>query len=775
MFGGYTEVAAYYVDNEPLSSSGYPELPLPEEYIPPYSTPDPWHQKAACQEDFILIAEFSEREGPKPVITIPTNCCQKAKNGFDLNDFSVRLMSVDFQTVAGDSFALSEDSYVLVSETKYGIYAYVHHFTLYDSQARGFVRPFCMAFVTPDHGKLIASHKEMASEFSKVSHCFKYGNLLLFVKDMSYYLSDLMYTKERFSDFEKIREKEKENDDENPQELLLLEAFNNPNEDHILESVTEQGLATAIREVKHILDVTTVLMNDSDMEQRFRTLEQKSRSTSESNEGNELSSENFQYSCSLHSESGQPWTDAEKVAQHRPSSVNDLEDSWNMDHYEMYKPRVVRTTNKKGFDESLRTLHELCRWGAKEGLGLLRGIHRYFSRDMTTLHIERRDAASIEPSPGLLTIGRSVQLNFLSCAGPLKSVSDEVTSPCSLVSSPSGNITQRWLSDDTLASFHSAESFLSCSEGASSDESKRSSLDRKLSEPEDVAGCASAFSSEYTVVRPDSLDFQSAVLFPQVPVISAADHITNLSTKSLGHGFLSFVGRYAVTPHVLFSLLCGRPLVIIGTTRKETDIRAMVTALCCFVPGHASHSVCAWLTRPLKLTDLSKFRLVGMGREKKSMDQLVPNSLKNYVSVLNMETKTLSCPAYQGGILTEIYKKRKAFRHEKPYLSYIHSVLYDLSHKALFYYHAFSTSEVAATNEITNSISTAERSRYQFLSNKFGSKLRLADCDIKIVQYLVEVIKCQQIQFLHKDESFPGAPQPNIKLQPSKCTVFKMS
>ena len=43
--------------------------------------------------------------------------------------------------------------------------------------------------------KLIASHKEMASEFSKVSHCFKYGNLLLFVKDMTYYLSDLMYTK----------------------------------------------------------------------------------------------------------------------------------------------------------------------------------------------------------------------------------------------------------------------------------------------------------------------------------------------------------------------------------------------------------------------------------------------------------------------------------------------------------------------------------------------------------------------------------------------------
>jgi len=27
----------------------------------------------------------------------------------------------------------------------------VHHFTLYDSTARGFVRPFCLAYVTPDY------------------------------------------------------------------------------------------------------------------------------------------------------------------------------------------------------------------------------------------------------------------------------------------------------------------------------------------------------------------------------------------------------------------------------------------------------------------------------------------------------------------------------------------------------------------------------------------------------------------------------------------------
>lgn len=37
--------------------------------------------------------------------------------------------------------------------------------------------------------------EEMSTEFSQVSHSFKYGNLSLFVRDMTHYLSDLHYTK----------------------------------------------------------------------------------------------------------------------------------------------------------------------------------------------------------------------------------------------------------------------------------------------------------------------------------------------------------------------------------------------------------------------------------------------------------------------------------------------------------------------------------------------------------------------------------------------------
>ena len=40
-------------------------------------------------------------------------------------------------------------------------------------------------------------------------------------------------------------------------------------------------------------------------------------------------------------------------------------------------------------------------------------IFQYFSRDLYTLQLEQTDAESMEPTCGVLTIGRTVILNFL--------------------------------------------------------------------------------------------------------------------------------------------------------------------------------------------------------------------------------------------------------------------------------------------------------------------------------------------------------------------------
>ena len=74
MFGGYADVAVsqYYMEGgswRPATEDETDAPGLPACYLPPYIPPDPWHELSPCQ-DFILIAEFSEMEGPKPLVSV---------------------------------------------------------------------------------------------------------------------------------------------------------------------------------------------------------------------------------------------------------------------------------------------------------------------------------------------------------------------------------------------------------------------------------------------------------------------------------------------------------------------------------------------------------------------------------------------------------------------------------------------------------------------------------------------------------------------------------
>lgn len=176
---------------------------LPEELSVPSYTGDgtPWSNMsiAKFKKDFILLAEFSEQVGPQPLLTVPHET--KACGTFDLNHFSLRIMSVDYQTsLAGSGINTPklnfvEDSKVVLGDSKEGAFSYVHHFTLYDLEARGFVRPFCLAYVSSDENKIVQQFQQLSSEFSKVSECLKTGNRKNFANELETKLRDLEYTR----------------------------------------------------------------------------------------------------------------------------------------------------------------------------------------------------------------------------------------------------------------------------------------------------------------------------------------------------------------------------------------------------------------------------------------------------------------------------------------------------------------------------------------------------------------------------------------------------
>lgn len=203
---GSPDLVAFTRDEEydaPQSSPG-----LPEEYsVPlfPYSEAEssPWSRLSGAKfsRDFILISEFSEQVGPQPLLTIPDD--SRVRGAFDLNYFSLRIMSVDYQASfvghpPGSSYPklnFVEDSKVVLGDSKEGAFAYVHHLTLYDLEARGFVRPFCMAYISTDEDKIMEQFLQLSGDFSKASECLKTGNRKAFANELEKKLKDLDYTR----------------------------------------------------------------------------------------------------------------------------------------------------------------------------------------------------------------------------------------------------------------------------------------------------------------------------------------------------------------------------------------------------------------------------------------------------------------------------------------------------------------------------------------------------------------------------------------------------
>ncbi|KAF9972472.1 hypothetical protein BGZ73_004417 [Actinomortierella ambigua] len=195
-----------------------------------------WYTKGctSIESDFVLISEFSEIEGPRAVMTIPDNiidltfdsfAAAKQRDGgagarpmdgrdapsttgagmgpssrdqqraFDVHEYVLRITSVDHQSrEMSDSFHIPEDIEVYICESEQQYWAYVHHFTLFDVNARGFVRPFNISYITKDPNKILPNYEDIRRKFSKAVQYFKMGNYALFRHELTRKLKDLHYT-----------------------------------------------------------------------------------------------------------------------------------------------------------------------------------------------------------------------------------------------------------------------------------------------------------------------------------------------------------------------------------------------------------------------------------------------------------------------------------------------------------------------------------------------------------------------------------------------------
>lgn len=84
--------------------------------------------------------------------------------------------------------------------------------------------------------------------------------------------------------------------------------------------------------------------------------------------------------------------------------------------------------------------------------------------------------------------------------------------------------------------------------------------------------------------------------------------------KKAGQGALRFVRQYPFAMQAIWCLLSGRSLVVLGA--DEGRVRRLVAALALYVPapGKRGERVQPWLSCPFTLTDLQRWKLIGLQR-----------------------------------------------------------------------------------------------------------------------------------------------------------------
>lgn len=232
-------------------------------------------------------------------------------------------MSVDYQASfvghppgsAYPKLNFVEDSKVVLGDSKEGAFAYVHHLTLYDLEARGFVRPFCMAYISADQHKIMQQFQELSAEFSKASECLKMGNRKAFAGELEKKLKDLDYTR------------------------TVLHT-----ETEIQKKANDKGFYTsqAIEKANELANVEKSIIEHQDLLRQIRSYPRQKMKIPDLHPGD---TEHTQ---------GQ----ADQV-----STTSNPEESANADLYTCrpaYTPKLIKAKSTKCFDKKLKTLEELC-------------------------------------------------------------------------------------------------------------------------------------------------------------------------------------------------------------------------------------------------------------------------------------------------------------------------------------------------------------------------------------------------------------------------------
>lgn len=133
--------------------------------------------------------------------------------------------------------------------------------------------------------------------------------------------------------------------------------------------------------------------------------------------------------------------------------------------------------------------------------------------------------------------------------------------------------------------------------------------------------------------------------------------------------------------HLVYSILMGYPVLIIGTFEQQQYLKAVAMVLSCLVPRNQKDTrwIEVWSEPSSRPCDFQNIALISMPLPKDyKLEKIVPRNITNQVVVVNLKKNSVSGPTYQGLLVSALTKRLKSLPAAGPLLPLLISLLSEI-------------------------------------------------------------------------------------------------
>ncbi|XP_064488709.1 uncharacterized protein LOC135400750 isoform X1 [Ornithodoros turicata] len=717
MLGHYTEVRAYaYRDDEALPHADV-FLDLDDDPVSKEALKHDWSGMLFSQEqnpfvdddnDFILIAECNELHGPMPLVTIPHNIADKMEN-VDINALAINILSVDYQQVGACATFPKLDSQMLMPGIRDDMHILVNYTVMLDPKARGFVRPMCIAYVSSDKSKLIKNAPYIRTALIEASLALKLYNIKYFIQGVKNLLKDIRHTRKCHS--------------------VTGSSNNVANGSGSLDGSFQDSLARYEDTLETTLqEVEDALMDNIpfDAEQNRKIKRQAKELVHHLKSLPRLTPELDEF---LKSSGGEP----------RPYEPKELHLPFQRDYEENLVP--LKKIWREGFVLCIYWLYVTYKFFRKRSENIAMNLHQ--DKPITSLRYgacprtleSKKNSSSWDLSSGIIFTSTQQPCIYMQLAspgflpfeentkGPWNVDEDFMRCFIPLGSNPSdkGKNALNQLSNGHILPLQDAYDRASDSvEGHSKARSAapwkfwhikpsttKDSASQKFPKQrtqkgelamnghhsmestlvcDDVDKCEGFTGSlwEGTYWKRDGSELEpSDCSYHGLPLYKTWDAIDRFVQDGSESLFLSTLKCHVHVEDILYSLLTGRPIVIVGMPQQGKEVEAAVRLLAFFAPRKLGENLWFESCRidPLDSSSLSNVAVVGF-IEVKARDGGLSSSIKKKASILHLGKGEYNGPAYSGSLLKQANQRIRMLDEGEALLAVLGSILSDVEYVA---------------------------------------------------------------------------------------------